>query len=183
MLSHDSMTYAARQNMSLFKLEYAQETSVSYLPQVCLINIRTDPTQLTIWVKYECDNQLTSAFAQSHILGMMMDIYNMIPAGGVCYFADKNALKGTLLENIQHYRWISSLLEQIWYLSTQTNTHCGSSKSVGEDRGGDQVQGVIAGAKKDGRHHHHNHHNQTHHHHPHHYRHSHHCLEAHFHHD
>ena len=41
---------------------------------------------------------------QSHILGMMMDIYNMIPAGGVCYFADKNALKGTLLENIQHYR-------------------------------------------------------------------------------
>ena len=57
MLSHDSMTYAARQNMSLFKLEYAQETSVSYLPQVCLINIRTDPTQLTIWVKYECDNQ------------------------------------------------------------------------------------------------------------------------------
>jgi len=73
MLSHDSMTYAARQNMSLFKLEYAQETSVSYLPQ-------------------------------SHILGMMMDIYNMIPAGGVCYFADKNALKGTLLENIQHYR-------------------------------------------------------------------------------
>ena len=51
--------------------------------------------------------KLTSAFAQSHILGMMMDIYNMIPAGGVCYFADKNALKGTLLENIQHYRWIS----------------------------------------------------------------------------
>ena len=48
--------------------------------------------------------KLTSAFAQSHILGMMMDIYNMIPAGGVCYFADKNALKGTLLENIQHYR-------------------------------------------------------------------------------
>ena len=48
MLSHDSMTYAARQNMSLFKLEYAQETSVSYLPQVCLINIRADPTQLKI---------------------------------------------------------------------------------------------------------------------------------------
>ena len=106
--------------------------------------------------------KLTSAFAQSHILGMMMDIYNMIPAGGVCYFADKNALKGTLLENIQHYRWISSLLEQIWYPSTQTNAHCGSSKSVGEDRGGDQVQGVIAGAKKDGPHHHHHFDHQPH---------------------
>ena len=43
-------------------------------------------------------------YPQSHILGMMMDIYNMIPVGGTCYFADKNALKGTLLENIQHYR-------------------------------------------------------------------------------
>ena len=57
MLSHDSMTYAARQNMSLFNLEYAQETSVSYLPQVCLINTRADPTQLKIGVKYERDNQ------------------------------------------------------------------------------------------------------------------------------
>jgi len=73
MLSHDSMTYAARQNMALFEMEYSKETTVSYLPQ-------------------------------SHILGMMMDIYNMIPVGGTCYFADKNALKGTLLENIQHYR-------------------------------------------------------------------------------
>jgi len=73
MLSHDSMTYAARQNMALFGMEYSKETTVSYLPQ-------------------------------SHILGMMMDIYNMIPVGGTCYFADKNALKGTLLENIQHYR-------------------------------------------------------------------------------
>ena len=34
MLSHDSMTYAARQNVSLFNMEYAKETTVSYLPQV-----------------------------------------------------------------------------------------------------------------------------------------------------
>ena len=34
MLSHDSMTYAARQNMALFGMEYSKETTVSYLPQV-----------------------------------------------------------------------------------------------------------------------------------------------------
>ena len=40
----------------------------------------------------------------SHILGMMMDIYIMMTCGGTCNFADKDALKGTLLQNIQLYR-------------------------------------------------------------------------------
>ena len=37
MLSHDSMTYAARQNMALFGMEYSKETTVSYLPQVAVL--------------------------------------------------------------------------------------------------------------------------------------------------
>lgn len=40
----------------------------------------------------------------SHVAGMMMDIYLIMSKGGTCCFADKNALKGTLLENIKHFR-------------------------------------------------------------------------------
>ena len=56
---------------------------------------------------------------------MMMDIYNMIPMGGTCYFADKNALKGTLLENINTtgaakivlptWRTVCELDDAAWY--------------------------------------------------------------------
>ena len=31
------MTYAARQNMALFGMEYSKETTVSYLPQVAVL--------------------------------------------------------------------------------------------------------------------------------------------------
>ena len=102
MLSHDSMTYAARQNMALFGMEYAKETTVSYLPQV-IVMLVTDIMMIQMTTHCLCHGD--HWYPQSHILGMMMDIYNMIPVGGTCYFADKNALKGTLLENIQHYRW------------------------------------------------------------------------------
>lgn len=36
--------------------------------------------------------------------GMMMDIFMTMAVGGTCCFADKDALKGTLLENIKHYQ-------------------------------------------------------------------------------
>ena len=36
--------------------------------------------------------------------GMMMDIFMIMAVGGTCCFADKDALKGTLLENIKHYQ-------------------------------------------------------------------------------
>ena len=40
----------------------------------------------------------------SHIAGLMMDIYMPMAAGATCCFADRNALKGTLVENLRHYR-------------------------------------------------------------------------------
>ena len=41
---------------------------------------------------------------QSHIAGMMIDIYCIMSKGGTCFFADKNALKGTLIENLKFYQ-------------------------------------------------------------------------------
>ena len=109
-----------------------------------------------------------------------MDIYNMIPMGGTCYFADKNALKGTLLENIQHYRcgkdsfqrggrsanWmvlhgIVCMISNIFWHTTEqiklmmenlSQTHADSrgAACVGEDRRGDQVEGIIERAQEVG---------------------------------
>ena len=45
-----------------------------------------------------------SYLPQSHIAGMMMDMFMIMAKGGVCYFADKNALKGTLIENFKEYQ-------------------------------------------------------------------------------
>ena len=40
----------------------------------------------------------------SHVAGLMFDIYMTMAAGATCCFADRNALKGTLLENLRRYR-------------------------------------------------------------------------------
>ena len=45
-----------------------------------------------------------SYLPQSHIAGMMMDQFLIMSKGGTCYFADKNALKGTLVENLKHFQ-------------------------------------------------------------------------------
>ena len=73
MLSHDAITYTARQNTAHFSWQYGQESVLSYLPL-------------------------------SHVAGLMMDMYLIMAVGGACCFADKMALKGTLIENFQHFR-------------------------------------------------------------------------------
>ena len=40
----------------------------------------------------------------SHIAGQMFEIYMVMAQGGTACFADKNALKGTLRENLVYYR-------------------------------------------------------------------------------
>ena len=45
-----------------------------------------------------------SYLPQCHMAGIMMDQFMVMATGGTCCFADKNALKGTLLENILHYK-------------------------------------------------------------------------------
>ena len=86
------VTYTAVQNTDLFCWDYGVESVLSYLPL-------------------------------SHVAGQMMDVFLIMSKvletllyfingrclnppfkGGTCCFADKNALRGTLLENIKHYR-------------------------------------------------------------------------------
>eukprot|EP00092_Neocalanus_flemingeri_P015406 GFUD01016671.1.p1 GENE.GFUD01016671.1~~GFUD01016671.1.p1 ORF type:complete len:503 (-),score=107.18 GFUD01016671.1:41-1348(-) len=45
-----------------------------------------------------------SYLPQSHIAGMMMDVYMPMSKGGTLFFADKNALKGTLIDNLKNYQ-------------------------------------------------------------------------------
>ena len=73
MLSHDSITYSARQNTAQFKWRYGQERVLSYLPL-------------------------------SHVAGNMMDIFLIMSQGGTTCFADRDALRGTLIENFKYYR-------------------------------------------------------------------------------
>ena len=40
----------------------------------------------------------------SHVAGGMMDIFLIMSQGGTTCFADRNALKGTLIQNFKHYR-------------------------------------------------------------------------------
>ena len=40
----------------------------------------------------------------SHVAGQMMDVFLIMSKGGTCCFADKNALRGNLLENMKHFR-------------------------------------------------------------------------------
>ena len=75
------------QNTDLFCWDYGVESVLSYLPL-------------------------------SHVAGQMMDVFLIMSKvvkqatasskldlkGGTCCFADKNALRGTLLENIKHFR-------------------------------------------------------------------------------
>jgi len=45
-----------------------------------------------------------SYLPQSHIAGMMVDQFIIMAVGGACVFADKNALKGTLVDNLKIYK-------------------------------------------------------------------------------
>ena len=83
------MTYTAVQNTDLFCWDYGVESVLSYLPL-------------------------------SHVAGQMMDVFlimskvvkfgtmrphsKLVSKGGTCCFADKNALRGNLLENMKHFR-------------------------------------------------------------------------------
>ena len=50
------------------------------------------------------EESVLSYLPQCHMAGVMMDQFMVMAVGGECCFADKNALKGTLLENIVHYK-------------------------------------------------------------------------------
>ena len=61
--------------------------------------------QNTDFFKWEFGvEKVLSYLPQNHMAGMMMDQMMVMDKGGICCFADKNALKGTLLDNIQHFR-------------------------------------------------------------------------------
>ena len=61
--------------------------------------------QNTDFFKWEFGKErVLSYLPQNHMAGMMMDQMMVMTKGGICCFADKNALKGTLLENIQHFK-------------------------------------------------------------------------------
>lgn len=61
--------------------------------------------QNTDFFKWEFGvEKVLSYLPQNHMAGMMMDQMMVMTKGGICCFADKNALKGTLLDNIQHFR-------------------------------------------------------------------------------
>ena len=94
------MTYTAVQNTDLFCWDYGVESVLSYLPlshvagqmmDVFLIMSKVVKHQALLLV---CEKNwaIWDAFPQ-------LDL-----KGGTCCFADKNALKGTLLENIKHFR-------------------------------------------------------------------------------
>ena len=48
--------------------------------------------------------RVVSYLPLSHIAGMMHDIYYPINKAGTACYADPNALKGTLIENLQYYK-------------------------------------------------------------------------------
>jgi len=50
------------------------------------------------------EESVVSYLPLSHVAGLMFDIYMTMAAGATCCFADRNALKGTLLENLRRYR-------------------------------------------------------------------------------
>ena len=54
------------------------------------------------WV--DTEERIVSYLPLSHIAGMMFDIYYPISKAGTTCFADSNALKGTLIENLKYYK-------------------------------------------------------------------------------
>ena len=48
--------------------------------------------------------RVVSYLPLSHIAGMMFDIYYPISKAGSTCFADSNALKGTLIDNLKYYK-------------------------------------------------------------------------------
>lgn len=74
MLSHDSMT----------------------------LNSTASPLGLYGW-RYG-EERLVSYLPLSHLAGMTMDLYWALGTGAATMFADKNALKGSLVENLQHFK-------------------------------------------------------------------------------
>ena len=50
------------------------------------------------------EEKVVSYLPLSHIAGMLVDIYMPIGSGSTTCFADSNALKGTLIENLKYYR-------------------------------------------------------------------------------
>ena len=68
-------------------------------------NLTWTALQNTDFFKWEFgEEKVLSYLPQNHMAGMMMDQCMIMSVGGVCCFADKNALKGTLLDNFQHFR-------------------------------------------------------------------------------
>ena len=59
----------------------------------------------TEFFKWQFGEEIVLSYLpQNHVGGIIMDFANIMCRGGVCCFADKNALKGTLLENLQYYK-------------------------------------------------------------------------------
>ena len=50
------------------------------------------------------EERIVSYLPLSHIAGMMFDIYYPIANASTLCFADSNALKGTLVENLKYYK-------------------------------------------------------------------------------
>ena len=62
-------------------------------------------SQNTTFFEWEYGKEsVMSYLPQSHVAGMMMDVYLPMSKGGTCFFADRNALKGTLIDNFKHYQ-------------------------------------------------------------------------------
>ena len=52
----------------------------------------------------DTEERIVSYLPLSHIAGMMFDIYYPISKASTTCFADSNALKGTLIENLKYYK-------------------------------------------------------------------------------
>ena len=88
MLSHDAIVFAAREMSTLHKWAPGNERIVTYLP---LSHIAGKLRKFFKKFKY-------------FLAGMMHDIYYPISKGVTTCFADSNALKGTLVENLKYYK-------------------------------------------------------------------------------
>ena len=61
-----------------------------------------ETSSLHEWV--ETQERIVSYLPLSHIAGTMFDIYYPISKAATACYADSNALKGTLIENLQYYK-------------------------------------------------------------------------------
>ena len=74
MLSHDNITYTAKQNLAFFKIKFGQGRALSYLPQSHMAGMMLD------------------------------QFITMANGSLVCFADKQAIQKGTLLENIKHYQ-------------------------------------------------------------------------------